>query len=105
MQQSDRSSSAYSFVLETAEIASPDLVTPIDVKNLVIDIDIFESIDKPYLTGSVIMLDDNNLYSQINFTGIQTLRLGFRLPEKEYKTVYKKFYIDKIVKNIRATDR
>lgn len=105
MQQSDRSSSAYSFVLETAEIASPDLVTSIDVKNLVIDIDIFESIDKPYLTGSVIMLDDNNLYSQINFTGIQTLRLGFRLPEKEYKTVYKKFYIDKIVKNIRATDR
>jgi len=105
MQQSDQSSSAYSFVLELAEIASPNLVTPIDVKNLVIDIDIFENIDKPYLTGSVIMLDDNNLYSQIKFNGIQTIKLGFRLPEKEYKTVYKKFYIDKIVKNIRASDR
>jgi len=105
MQQSDLSSSAYSFVLELAEIASPNLQIPIDVKNLVIDIDIFENIDKPYITGNVIMLDDNNLYSQIKFNGIQTIKLGFRLPEKEYKTVYKKFYIDKIVKNIKASDR
>ena len=104
MQQSDISSSAYSFVLELAEIASPNLQIPIDVKNLIIDIDIFESIDKPYLTGSVIMLDDNNLYSQIKFNGIQTIKLGFRLPEKEYRTIYKKFYIDKIIKNIRAND-
>lgn len=104
MQQTDRSSSAYSFVLETAEITSPNPTIDIDVKNLVIDIDIFESIDKPYLTGNVVILDDNNLYSQINFNGIQTLKLGFRLPEKEYKTIYKKFYIDKIVKNIRAND-
>jgi hypothetical protein len=104
MQQSDTSATAYSFVLETAELAGPGIITS-DIKNLIIDIDIFESIEKQYLTGIVIMLDDNNLYSQINFTGIQTLKLGFRLPEKEYKTVYKKFYIDKIVKNIRATDR
>ena len=105
MQQSDRSSSAYSFVLETAEISTPNLQTSLDVKNLVIDIDIFENIDKPYLTGNIIMLDDNNLYSNIKFNGIQTIKLGFRLPEKEYKTIYKKFYIDKVVKNIRASDR
>lgn len=105
MQQSDTSSSAYSFVLELAEITSPNIPTALDVKNVVIDIDIFESIDKPYLTGNVIIMDDNDLYSQINFNGIQTIKLGFRLPEKEYKTIYKKFYIDKVVKNIRATDR
>ena len=104
MQQSDKSSSAYSFVLETAEISTPTKSNTYDIKNVVIDIDIFESIDKPYLTGTVVILDDNNLYSDINFNGIQTLKLGFRLPEKEYKTIYKKFYIDKIVKNIKAND-
>lgn len=104
MQQSNTSASAYSFVLETAQLAGPEIKTT-DIRNFIIDIDIFESIEKPYLTGNVVMMDDNDLYSQINFTGIQTLKLGFRLPEKEYKTVYKKFYIDKVVKNIRATDR
>ena len=34
----------------------------IDLKNLTVEINVFESILTPYLTGSIIILDDNKLY-------------------------------------------
>lgn len=106
MQTSNESSSAYSFELETAELFSPNFPNQVfDIKNIVIDIDIFENIEKPYLTGTILLINDNDLYSVFNFNGIQSIRLGFRLPEKNSKAVYKRFYIDKTVQNIKATDR
>jgi hypothetical protein len=106
MQPSNESSSAYSFELETAELYSPNFPERVfDIKNIVIDIDIFESIEKPYLTGNITVINDNDLYSVFNFNGIQSIKLGFRLPEKGHKAVYKRFYIDKTIQNIKATDR
>lgn len=106
MRPSSESSSAYSFELEIAELYSPQFVDRVfDIKNIVIDIDIFESIEKPYLTGTLLIINDNNLYSYFNFNGIQSIKLGFRLPEKNSKTIYKRFYIDKTIKNIKATDQ
>lgn len=106
MRPSDQSSSAYSFELEIAELYSPNFPDRVfDIRNIVVEIDIFENLEKPYLTGNILLINDNDLYSVFNFNGIQSIVLGFRLPEKNSKTIRKRFYIDKTVQDIKATDR
>lgn len=106
MRPSDQSSSAYSFELEIAELYSPNFPDRVfDIRNIVVEIDIFEHLEKPYLTGNILLINDNDLYSVFNFNGIQSIKLGFRLPEKNSKTIVKRFYIDRTVQDIKATDR
>lgn len=102
----DTSNSAYSFVLERADLYSPYFKGNrfLDIKNFVTDIDLFESINKPYMTGTLVFVDDKMMFSLINFQGIETITLELRLPEKEFKSIVRTFYIDRVVKNSRAND-
>lgn len=105
------SESPYDFILEEALLTGPGYSAyqsggqaVLDVKNIITDIDIFEHMEKPYLTGNVIIIDDNDLYNIIRFQGIETLQLTFRLAEDEFESVTKKFYMDNIIQNVRAND-
>lgn len=106
MFQSDKSFSANSFVLSRADLVSYYLSPRIlDIRNMIVDIDLFETVNKPYLTGDLIMQDDTSLYSIINFRGIEVITLGFRLPEDASVEIKKTFYIDKIIRTQRANDQ
>ena len=41
-----------------------------DIRASIIEISIFESIDKLSLSGEITLLDDGNLYSQVDFSGL-----------------------------------
>lgn len=98
--------SAKDYVLESAILEGPNLKSgaSVDVTNIISDIDIFEHLDKPYITGSVVLVDGDGLYSKMGFTGIETLAISIRLPEKEFPSIKKKFYVDKVVRNVRTND-
>lgn len=106
MDQKRSAASAYDFVLEVADLETPKIPNRVfDIRNIIMDIDIYESIDNPFLTAVVGINDDNAIYSKINFSGVEKLTLGVRLPEDQYRTIKKVFYIDKVIKNIRANDQ
>ena len=102
-----RAQSASDYVLEKAIITSSAFIDgeEIDIRNVITDIEIFETLDKPYLTGNVVLMDDNNLYNTINFSGAERLSLEFTLPGGETAPISKTFVIHKTIKNIRANDR
>ena len=98
--------SAHSFIIERADLITPQIPDKrFDLKNIILDIDIFEHINKPYLTGTVTVIDDTSLYSGINFKGIEYLALTLRLPDPGFKPITKVFYIDRVVTNQRANDQ
>ena len=71
----NRANSPFDYELERAIITSPqfnDGVT-LDIKNVITDIEIFEHLDKPYLTGNIIFVDDNNIYNNVNFSGSEKI--------------------------------
>lgn len=100
------SESAKDFVLENAVLSSGYLRpgSEIELKDVITDIDIYEHLDKPYITGTVTFLDTQDIYSIINFYGIEKFTLTVRLPESSFPLITKNFYVDKVVRNIRTND-
>lgn len=100
------SNSAKDFVLEYAVLESHNLKdgASLDITNIISDIDIYEHLDKPYITGTVVVADSVNLYSKLKLSGIEKLTISIRLPEARYRSIVKIFYIDKVVRNIRSND-
>jgi hypothetical protein len=100
--------SPFDYVLERAIITSSRFNegASVDIKNVITDIEIYEHLDKPYLTGNVLFVDDNNIYNSIDFSGFEKLSLEFSLPDTDSLIPIKKdFIIEKTSKNARSNDR
>mgnify|MGYP003329943218 CR=1 FL=1 len=59
------------FILESAIINSTRQVEPIDILGLVTDIEIFEHMDLPYITGQVAIIDTFRIYDRLDFQGAE----------------------------------
>tara|TARA_R110000868_G_scaffold382366_1_gene648944 strand:- start:25055 stop:26380 length:1326 start_codon:yes stop_codon:yes gene_type:complete len=96
----------FDFFIEKAQIFSEKFINEprLDIKNLITDIEIFEHLDKPYLTGSVAFLDQSDIYNIIDFSGGEKFALEIRLPGTDSKSVSKTFVIEKVLKNIKTAD-
>lgn len=94
------------YVLESVIIEGPNLKdgTSIDVTKTISDIDIYEHLDKPYITGTAVLVDAEGIYSKMGFVGMETLTLKLKLPEDTFPSISKKFYIDRVVRNLRTND-
>ncbi len=105
--KSSKPESPFDYILEKAIVSSSAFVggKTIDIKNIITDIEIYEHLDKPYLTGNVIFVDEYSLYNAIDFSGAEKLSLQFVLPGVDMIPVSKDFIIEKTVKNIRSNDR
>lgn len=103
----NKSKTASDWVLEQATITSTAFIDgdQIDIKNIITDIEIYENLDIPYLTGNVILFDDSDLYNRIDFSGAEEITFTFVIPDPDFKPVTKTFYIHETFKNIRANDR
>ena len=106
MERKTQSQSAKDFVLVSAEISSSFFKegASVEIVDVVTDIDIYEHIDKPYITGTVTFVDANRIYEFSNFYGIEKFTMKIKLPENSFPTIEKVFYVDKVVKNIRTND-
>ncbi len=102
-----RQDSPFDFTIEKAVISSEKFIAAdaqIDIKNLITDLEIFEHLDKPYLTGSLAFVDQNDIYNLIDFSGGEKLFLQVRLPGTDTKPISKSFVIEKVLKNIKTND-
>lgn len=96
----------FDYVLESARITS-DAFQPgasIDIKNLITDIEIFEHLDKPYLTAALAFVDDRNIYNTVNFGGGERISLSLKLPGPDAYPSEKTFIIEKVLKSIKTND-
>ena len=54
------------FIYEEILLESERLQIPIDIKNVVTDFDIFENMNKPYLTATLILVDNSAIVEIFN---------------------------------------
>ena len=77
-----------------------------DVKNQVAEINIYESIEEPSLTGTIAILDDKSLYELINFNGTERIKLEMAGLGKETDPVFEKtFIMTNVVRQIKGNDK
>lgn len=78
-----------------------------DIGPVVSELNIFEHIDKPYLTGSLLFADQSNYFEQADFLGTEKLNIKITSAPKLEDTVLsieKNFIVTEIVNATRAND-
>ena len=65
----------------------------LDVRTSIAELNIFESLDKPYLTGQVVILDDKALFDKINFQGTERLSIDMASVDNDLTTVMSRTFI------------
>jgi len=76
----------------------------IDISGSISDIDIYEHLDKPYLTGNMVFIDNYSIVQLLDIQGIEKLSLQLEAPETK-NIILKDFRITKISKSIKGDDR
>ena len=76
-----------------------------DIRASIIEISIFESIEKLSLSGEITLLDDGNLYSQVDFQGSEELELELVMPNSPFKAFERSFVLTKIEETNKGNDQ
>ena len=92
-------------IIEKAIISDPEGLLVFEIENIITDIEIFEHIDKPYLTGLVSFLDTAGIYDKMRFKGAESFHLALKYPEDDGPTVNRSFIINGIVDTAKNNDK
>ena len=93
------------FIYEEILLESERLQIPIDIKNVVTDFDIFENMNKPYLTATLILVDNSAIVENVDILGGETITLKLKsLKNDDALIITKKFYVSKIIKSARVNN-
>ena len=77
---------------------------PINIVSHVDEIEIYENIGMPYLTGTFSMKDDMRFYDGVGINGTEMIEITLESPENVGHQILKRFTIFEIISAAKATD-
>lgn len=86
-----------SISIESVLIKSPLNPVQLDISRITTDLDIFEHIDKPYVSAILSFIDGDEVMSSLNVSGAETVTIKLKANTKVAVTIEKEFYIDRVV--------
>lgn len=92
------------YIFEEINFISERLSEPINIAPIVTDLEIFENLDLPYLTGKLVISDNSNLYQNFDVLGAERIQVIFRTLSPGSGKLSKTFYISSINGNVKDTD-
>ena len=84
--ETDRKSIAYELAASVAELV------------------LFEHIEKPYISGNLVILDDANIFENIDFMGTEKVHIKLRVPSSD-NFIRKTFYIREVEAAVNTNDQ
>lgn len=90
-------SRAGDFTFQSVLIESDRLNKSVEFKNTVTDLDIYEHLDKPYLTATLVFADTANIYTQMDILGGETVTVKLKSTREDTRTIEKIFFVSKVV--------
>lgn len=85
--------SSKDYIIEEAFISRGKADRVVDVKNNIDNVEIYESLDKPYLTGRLFLRDDFGFFDYMRFSGTERLQLTLRHPKNKTEFITKHFIL------------
>lgn len=106
---SSKPSQSQQFKITEASISSDRFggfeANSFDVRTSIAEFTIFESLDKPYLTGQVVILDDKALFDRINFQGTERFKITMASVDNDLDTVFERtFIMTGIERSVKSND-
>ena len=92
------------FKFQSILLQSDRLSGDIEMKNNVSDVEIYEHIDKPYLTGKLLFIDNQNVLQEVDFLGGETITITIKSLREDTVPIKNKFYISKVIGSKKVND-
>lgn len=100
----DNSPDTSSYILVSVLLQSERISEDIELRENVTDVDIFEHMDKPYLTGQILFLDNEYVLEQIDILGAERISITVHSVRDDTVPITKTFYITKIINTEKTGD-
>lgn len=102
--QNTNSPDASSYILVSVLLQSERLSEDVELRENVTDVDIFEHMDKPYLTAQVLFIDNEYILEQIDILGAERISITVHSMQEETVPITKNFYISKVLNTEKSGD-
>lgn len=89
------------FIWKSIVVESSKNIT-IDITYVTNTVEIWESLEKPYLTGTIEFVDESNIYSDFGFEGAEKITIQFRGKTTPSTAFTKSFFVSKVLRVSRA---
>lgn len=89
-----------SVILETDLLPN----NPVEITSIVTHLDIFENLEKPYLTASLAVGDSEDILSSLSISGGEKIHITLKSTRLDTKSVSKTFYIDKVIASNKTSE-
>jgi len=98
--------SALDFIIDSVLITSERNGREYNLGAVISEIDLYEHIDKPYITGKILFVDNSRVIENLNLSGTEKVKISIKLEEGEDSTlkIEKNFYVDEIIKSVKTND-
>ena len=96
---------ADSYFLEEVKFESPSLIKGASIRldKITTDIDIYENIERPYLTGNIVFVDSIGFNDTVDINGGELITISFRRRDSDF-SITKRFRILKTARSVRNND-
>ena len=92
------------FLLKSVLLVSERLAESVELNRIVTDVEVFEHIEKPYLTGRIMLIDDSSFYENADIQGTERIQLTIVSSEEDSVPIIKTFFVGKVEKIQKVQD-
>lgn len=85
------------YVLDSVLIYSSRSTIPVEIANLVSDLDIYEHLDSPFLTAQLAFIDESRLMDRLDLQGAEFVEVKIKPSIESEPVIEKRFVIETIV--------
>ena len=97
--------SAKHYVIEQALITADRTAGfTLDISAAIVELNIFENLELPYLTGIILINDEFDLLNRVGFVGTERLEIKIAQPNNP-NTITKKFVVERIERSEKVNDQ
>lgn len=93
------------YIILSAYITNSDISLPVTIHNNIVQLELFETVDKPFLTGNLVIVDDNRIYDTIGFNGTEIITIVLKQPSSEGTEITNEFVIERVQDAVKTNDQ
>lgn len=98
--------SSADYIISSVKLSSGgESLDPIEIRNSVAQLNIYENIERPYLTGEILIVDTSRIYDKFNITGIETCTIELQQPTTRASKITLTFVIHNVMSTTKTNDQ
>ena len=98
------SDSSKTYKFESILLQSERLNVDVELREVVQDVEIFEHLQKPYMTGFIFLVDNENMFQNADIIGGERITITVKSLRPDTESISNTFYISKILNSDKIND-